>query len=108
MAAARGLDTWSDKLRPRRRQLPRSRERYAAQGKWLFGELCIADVMYAPVALRFVTYGIPTPDLAQDFVDRVQELESVREWVLLSEEETEHLPFIDELVPAHDGPLTLG
>lgn len=33
------------------------RERYAAEGPWLFGAFSIADAMYAPVVLRFHTYG---------------------------------------------------
>jgi len=33
------------------------RRRHAAAGPWLFGEYSAADAMYAPVALRFSTYG---------------------------------------------------
>jgi glutathione S-transferase len=33
------------------------RRRYAGSGPWLFGEYGAADAMYAPVALRFNTYG---------------------------------------------------
>lgn len=33
------------------------RNRYRDRGPWLFGEYSIADAMYAPVALRFQTYG---------------------------------------------------
>lgn len=33
------------------------RSLYAQRGPWLFGEYCIADAMYAPVALRFRHYG---------------------------------------------------
>ena len=33
------------------------RTRFGAQGPWLFGEYCVADAMYAPVVLRFRTYG---------------------------------------------------
>ncbi|HEY9886998.1 MAG TPA: glutathione S-transferase family protein, partial [Candidatus Obscuribacterales bacterium] len=41
-------------------------------GPWLCGDFSIADVMYAPVALRFVTYGITLSPLAQQFVTAVQ------------------------------------
>jgi glutathione S-transferase len=64
--------------------------------------------MYAPVALRFVTYSIPLSPEAQHFVDRVIELESIREWTRQSEEEGERLQFIDDLVPASEAPLVLG
>ena len=33
------------------------RARFGAAGPWLFGEYSIADAMYAPVVLRFNTYG---------------------------------------------------
>jgi glutathione S-transferase len=33
------------------------RARFGAAGPWLFGEYCIADAMFAPVVLRFNTYG---------------------------------------------------
>jgi glutathione S-transferase len=77
-----------------------ARERYGSLGPWLFGRFSIADVMYAPVALRFVTYSIPVSSEAQHFVDQVQALDSIREWSLRSAEEPESLQFIDDLVPA--------
>ena len=46
-ASIRRIDTmWSD-----------CRRRHAGAGPWLFGEYSAADAMYAPVALRFNTYG---------------------------------------------------
>ena len=33
------------------------RQRFGAGGPWLFGEYSMADAMYAPVVLRFRTYG---------------------------------------------------
>lgn len=33
------------------------RDRHAPQGPWLFGEYSVADAMYAPVVMRFRTYG---------------------------------------------------
>ncbi len=74
-----------------------ARQCYGDSGPWLFGQFSIADVMYAPVALRFVTYSIPLSCEAQKFVDRVQELDSVREWSRDSAKESESLRFIDEL-----------
>ena len=35
------------------------RRRFGASGPWLFGDYSIADAMYAPVVLRFNTYGAP-------------------------------------------------
>jgi len=33
------------------------RARFGESGPWLFGAYCVADAMYAPVVLRFHTYG---------------------------------------------------
>jgi len=66
-------------------------------GPWLFGSLSIADVMFAPVALRFVTYSIPVAGLASEYVLSIQELEPIKEWITLSEAEKESLAFIDSI-----------
>ncbi|RZM83046.1 glutathione S-transferase family protein [Leptolyngbya iicbica LK] len=68
-------------------------ERYG--GPWLCGEFSISDVMYVPVALRFVTYGIQLEPTAQQFVTRTQALESVKAWCRDAAHEAETLPFID-------------
>ena len=84
------------------------RKSYGSAGPWLFGRFSVADIMYAPVALRFLTYEIPVGGTASDFVGAVSGLESVRQWVADSAAEPDSLPFIDELAPAKDAPLTLG
>lgn len=84
------------------------RQQYGGQGAWLFGDFSIADVMFAPVALRFATYSIAVSEPSQAFVDAVCSLEPVQLWVEAAQVESETLPFIDGLVPAEDSPLTLG
>ena len=84
------------------------RRRYGESGKWLFGEFSIADVMFIPVALRFVTYSIPVSESAWEFVEAAQDSESVRQWIEAARAESESISFIDELVPAESSPLTLG
>ncbi len=64
-------------------------QRYASGGRWLFGEFSIADAMYAPVVLRFRTYGINLPDSASSFPERLLESSAIQEWLLESESETE-------------------
>jgi glutathione S-transferase len=73
------------------------RREYSDDGPWLFGSLSIADVMYAPVALRFVTYSIPVAGPADEYIRGIQELEPIKEWATLSEAESESLEFIDML-----------
>jgi glutathione S-transferase len=84
------------------------RKQYGGGGEWLFGDFSIADIMFAPVALRFVTYSIPLSEHAREFVEAVCDLESVQRWIETAKEESEFLPFIDDLVPAKDSPLTPG
>ncbi len=84
------------------------RNRYEGLGQWLFGEFSLADVMFAPVALRFVTYSIPVSSRAQDYIRAVCDSISVQEWIKLAREEVESIDFIDDLVPAAESPLTLG
>ena len=66
-------------------------------GPWLFGDFSLADVAYAPVALRFVTYQIQILPGAQPFIDAVQGLASIQAWAAASAAESEVLSFIDQL-----------
>jgi len=63
--------------------------RYAADGRWLFGKFSIADAMYAPVVLRFRTYGINLPESASHYPERLLESEWMQDWLVESESETE-------------------
>jgi glutathione S-transferase len=54
---ARILQLWSD-----------CRARFGRGGPWLFGEYCVADAMYAPVVLRFRTYGAALDETARAYV----------------------------------------
>ena len=66
-------------------------------GPWLFGDFSLADVAYAPVALRFVTYQISLVDQAQSFINAVQALPSIQAWAADSAAESEVISFIDRL-----------
>jgi glutathione S-transferase len=49
--------------------LPRAtRARGAARGPWLFGDYCLADVFFAPVATRVATYDLPLGPAAMEYV----------------------------------------
>jgi len=63
------------------------RRRYGAG--WLFGRFSVADAMYAPVVLRFRTYGINLPESASAYPARLMESEALQDWLLASESETE-------------------
>ena len=46
-----------------------ARTRHGADGPWLFGEYSLADVFYAPVAMRMTAYNLPVSDAARAYVD---------------------------------------
>lgn len=57
------------------------RARSAGQGDFLFGRFGIADAMYAPVALRFVSYGVTVGPVERAWMDAVLALPALREWL---------------------------
>ena len=64
-------------------------KRYGDLGPWLFGDFSIADAMYAPVVLRFRTYGINLPESAGYYPHRLLESEALQEWLAAAESEIE-------------------
>jgi glutathione S-transferase len=65
------------------------REIYGNDGPFLFGRFSIADAMYAPVALRYLTYGIELPPAAADYTQAIAGHPSVVEWLAAAAEEPE-------------------
>ena len=65
------------------------RERFGGAGNFLFGRFSIADAFYAPVVMRFHTYDVKLPAVAQAYCEAVQSLAAVREWVEAARRETE-------------------
>jgi glutathione S-transferase len=47
------------------------RARHQAGGPWLFGDYSVADAMYAPVVLRFRTYGEHFAATTRSYMDQV-------------------------------------
>ncbi len=56
---------------------------------WLFGEWSIADAMYAPVALRFKTYGIELSDKAKQYQEKQLNSTAVQKWLAEASLETD-------------------
>jgi glutathione S-transferase len=57
------------------------REKYGANGgPFLFGGFTIADAMYAPVAFRFRTYGVPLDSVSKSYADTIFADPDVKEW----------------------------
>ncbi|WP_261842322.1 glutathione S-transferase family protein [Aliamphritea ceti] len=58
-------------------------------GPWLFGELSIADIMYAPIALRLNTYAPAISPLSKAYVETLMAHPAIVEWVEASITEEE-------------------
>ena len=60
-------------------------------GPWLFGEFGIADCFYAPVALRFPTYGIQLSEAAERYADGIRDLPEIKAWIGEAVKESEEI-----------------
>lgn len=63
------------------------RHRFGAAGPWLFGEYSIADAMYAPVVLRFNTYGARISETARWYMASVLEDTTLQQWLQAARQE---------------------
>jgi glutathione S-transferase len=68
------------------------RERFGGAGNFLFGRFSIPDAFYAPVVMRFQTYAVKLPPVAQAYCEAVLALSAVREWIEAARRETEFVP----------------
>jgi glutathione S-transferase len=64
-----------------------ARARFGRGGPFLFGTFGAADVFYAPVVSRFMTYGLNVPGFAQTYMQAVWEHDWMRQWVSAAETE---------------------
>lgn len=64
-----------------------ARARFGKGGPFLFGTFSAADVFFAPVVSRFITYGIGVPGFAQAYMQAVWEHEWMQQWIAAAEEE---------------------
>jgi glutathione S-transferase len=57
--------------------------------RFLFGDFSIADAFYAPVVMRFKTYGVALAPALQAYCDRMQAHPAVARWVEEALQETD-------------------
>ena len=60
--------------------------------QFLFGEFSIADAYFAPVVMRFRTYGVFLAPALQAYMERVITHPAVARWMQEAQDETEVLP----------------
>ncbi|MEE4204663.1 MAG: glutathione S-transferase family protein [Erythrobacter sp.] len=64
-----------------------ARARHGKGGPFLFGTFGAADIFYAPVVSRFITYGVPVPGFAQGYMQAVWEHGWMHSWIEAAENE---------------------
>lgn len=68
------------------------RSQYASQGDYLFGTFSIVDAMFAPVVLRFRTYGVSLSPVAQGYADAMIAHPAMQAWLDAALQETDIVP----------------
>ncbi len=57
-----------------------TRARFGKGGDFLFGRFGIADIMFAPVVSRFVTYGVELDEVSARYRDAIMSWPAMVEW----------------------------
>ncbi len=79
----RAQPTWSASLT----LWAEARARFGRGGPYLFGTFCAADIIYAPVVSRFLTYGIGVPGFAVAYMEAIWTHEWMQAWIDAAEDE---------------------
>ncbi|WP_374297766.1 glutathione S-transferase family protein [Sphingomonas sp.] len=63
------------------------RARFGGDGDFLFGSFGAADIMFAPVVTRIVTYQLPIARFAVGYMDAVLQHPFMQDWIAAAQEE---------------------
>ncbi|MCX7284858.1 MAG: glutathione S-transferase [Novosphingobium sp.] len=74
-----------------------ARARFGQGGPFLFGTFCAADIIYAPVVSRFMTYGVPVPGFASAYMDAVWSHDWMQAWADAAQSEVWTIPQVEEV-----------
>ena len=77
-----------------------ARARFGKGGPFLFGSFGAADIIYAPVVSRFITYGVPVPGFAVAYMQAVWEHDWMQAWVAAAEAEEWTIEKFEQPQPA--------
>jgi glutathione S-transferase len=64
-----------------------ARARFGGTGDFLFGDWSAADIMFAPVITRFLTYSVAVPPFAAEYMRSVLSRPDVQEWIAKAQDE---------------------
>lgn len=76
-----------------------ARARFGSGGPFLFGTFGAADIFYAPVVSRFISYQVAVPGFAAAYMQAVWEHEWTRAWIAAAENE-------DWVIEQYEAPQT--
>lgn len=57
------------------------RSRFGGSGDFLCGDFGIVDAMFAPVCIRFRTYGVPVSENTNHYVDAIYQIPAMQAWL---------------------------
>jgi len=84
-----GTKLWND-LPTLRAEVARIEEIWAERPEingFLCGDFSIADAFYAPVVMRFVSYGLPVSEQSQQYMQNILANSAVNAWVMQAQAE---------------------
>lgn len=64
-----------------------ARARFGKGGPYLFGTFSAADIIFAPVVSRFITYGVGVPGFAAAYMEAIWDHEWMQAWIDAAEAE---------------------
>ena len=64
-----------------------ARARFGSDGDFLFGRFGAADIMFAPVVTRIITYALPVSAFAHSYMDAVTSYPYMQDWLAAAQEE---------------------
>jgi glutathione S-transferase len=64
-----------------------ARARFGGEGQFLFGTFGAADIMYAPVCTRILTYSLPVARFAGAYIEAVLGHPFMQDWIAAAQEE---------------------
>lgn len=69
-----------------------ARAQFGQRGLYLFGDFSIADCMFAPIAMRFATYGIELSATSQKYMENLLQNPALLSWVSDARNDGQILP----------------
>lgn len=64
-------------------------------GPFLFGQISMADAMYAPVVTRFITYDVKLDKPCAEYCKRIMVLPEMVQWITAAKKEPEEIEELD-------------